>query len=123
GTNRNHQMVGKLTFLQSPSTKLYVSAVNDVRTSEPFGAPASVEDPFAIQVSSTTDAKLITGGFEKRFGTTVLQVKAGRNASDRVSCSVWTEVCARGHFVGTGGYAEADPSESGFGNLVGGMYW
>jgi outer membrane receptor protein involved in Fe transport len=123
GTNSNDQVVGKLTFLQSPTTKFYVSAVSDVRKREPFGAPASVEDPYSIQVSSTTDAKLFTGGFEKRFGTTVLQVKAGRNASERVSCSVWTEVCARGYFVGVGGYAEADPSESGFSNLATGMFW
>src|SRR5205085_10098956 len=73
-------------------------------------APASVEDPYAIQVSSTTDARLITGGFEKRFGTTVFLLKAGHVSSDRKTCSMWSEVCAQGHFVRTGQYAEGDPS-------------
>jgi hypothetical protein len=114
GTNDNNQVVGKLTFLQSPTTKLYFSAVNDVRKRAPFGAPASVEDPYAIQESSTTDAKLITGGFEKRFGTTVFLLKAGHVSSDRTTCSMWTEVCAQGHFVSTGAYAEGDPSEREF---------
>jgi hypothetical protein len=121
GGTQNQQMVGKLTFLPSGSSKFYVSGVQESRQNLPYnrnyqltyggdpwnrvgnlmdslGTASSRNYQHVIQASARSTSKLYTAGFEQRFSRSTLQLKVGRNEFDRLTCSIWQGVCIESRY-------------------------
>jgi outer membrane receptor protein involved in Fe transport len=122
GGTQNQQMVGKLTFLPSGSSKFYVSGVSENRQNLPYNRNYGLTyggDPWnrvnnlmdslgingsnrnyqhVIQASARSSAQLYAAGFEQRFSRSTLQVKVGRQEFERMTCSIWQGVCIEGRY-------------------------
>lgn len=117
GGTQNQQMVGKLTFLPTGSSKFYISGVSENRQNQPYNRNYGLTyggDPWnrvtnlmdslglnggsrnfqhVIQASARSSAQLFAAGFEQRFSRSTLLVKVGRQEFDRMTCSIWQGVC------------------------------
>ncbi len=116
GGTTNQQVVGKVTFLPTGSSKFYLSGVNENRDNSPYnrnweltyggdpwnrvtnlmdslGVNGSRNYQHLIQASAHSNAQLFAAGFEQRFSRSTLQVKVGRQKFERMTCSVWQGVC------------------------------
>jgi outer membrane receptor protein involved in Fe transport len=121
GGTQNQQVVGKLTFLPSASSKFSVSAVSENRQNQPYnrnygltyggdpwdrvtnlmdslGISGSRNFQHVIQASARSSAQLFAAGFEQRFSRSTLQLKVGRQEFERMTCSIWQGVCIEGRY-------------------------
>jgi hypothetical protein len=121
GGTQNQQMVGKLTFLPTLSSKVYISGVQENRQNLPYNRNYGLTyggDPWdrvntrmdslgiansrnfqhVIQASARSSSSLIAAGFEQRFSRSTLQVKVGRSEFDRMTCSIWQGVCIENRY-------------------------
>lgn len=116
GGQQNQQVVGKLTFLPTASSKFFVSGVSENRQNLPYnrnyeltyggdpwnrvtnlmdslGISGSRNYQHVIQASARSESKLIAAGFEQRFSRSTLQLKLGHQDFNRLTCNIWQGVC------------------------------
>jgi outer membrane receptor protein involved in Fe transport len=121
GGTSNQQVVGKVTFLPTGSSKFYLSGVTENRGNQPYnrnweltyggdpwnrvtnlmdslGVNGSRNFQHVIQASARSSAQLFAAGFEQRFSRSTLQLKVGRQKFERMTCSIWQGVCIENRY-------------------------
>ncbi len=121
GGSSNMQVVGKLTYLMSPTTKLSLSFIDESRSNQSYdrryqlnagGDPWSLVNTLmdslgvrnsrnfanVLQASVRSEAQLIAGSWVQQIGRSNLSVRVGRQEFGRNTCSIWQGVCIGNRF-------------------------
>ncbi len=121
GGTSNQQVVAKLTWLASPTTKLSVSYVNESRSNQSYdrryqfavqGDPWSLVNTLMdslgtqgsrnyanmIQSNVRSQGDLLAASWVQRIGRSNLAVRVGRQEFGRNTCSIWQGVCIGNRF-------------------------
>jgi hypothetical protein len=122
GGTSNQQVVGKLTWLASPTTKLSLSYVNETRQTQSYdrryqlsqygadlwsfvdnivdslGVAGSRNYSNMIQSNVRSQGDLLAASWVQRIGRSNLAVRVGRQEFGRNTCSIWQGVCIGNRF-------------------------
>jgi hypothetical protein len=121
GGNSNQQVVGKLTWLATQTTKLSLSYVNEVRSNQSYDRRyqlAAQGDPWSlvstlmdslgtqgsrnyaniIQANVRSQGDLLAASWVQQIGRSNLAVRVGRQNFQRNTCSIWQGVCIGNRF-------------------------
>jgi hypothetical protein len=122
GGNSNQQLVGKLTFLPTSSSKINLSYIDQQRARVPYDrryALVSNGDPLGL-VNNTADSlgeagfrgvrdvtqssvrdqtKLLIGYAEQRVGRSTFTLRVAHTEADRTTCNVYLGICVPTPFV------------------------
>jgi uncharacterized membrane protein len=141
GTN-NLQVVGKLTWLATPTTKLSVSFIDEARSNQSYdrryllnyggdpwsrvnnlmdslGVRTSRNFANVLQASVRSEAQLLAASWVQQIGRSNFSVRVGQQEFLRNTCSIWQGVCI-GNRYWEGNFTESfktpfgSPASSGF---------
>ena len=127
GGNQNQQLVGKLTFLPTSSSKINALAIDERRQTVPYSRtnlPIFIGDPLSVattladsigllgfrtnrdltQSSVHSTGKLYSVFGEQRFGRSTLSLRAAHTEANRNTCNYYLGICVpqpftRGNFA------------------------